>query len=141
ASKELNVLADITYEDVKQSQQMVAEQKIKIGVKSGINPVYIEVNAVSGESNSKVIIEDKHNNIVYIEKNGQEILNNRIQKDTKEESKEVSVENKAESSSKASITEDTVKSLKFSVESIYDFSINMPLEELSFVYDLTITNS
>lgn len=94
---------------------MVAEQKIKIGVKSGINPVYIEVNAVFGESNSKVIIEEKHNNIVYIEKNGQVILNNRIQKDTKEESKEVSVENKAESSSKASITEDTVKSLKFFV--------------------------
>ena len=141
ASKELNVLADITYEDVKQSQQMLAEQKIKIGVKSGINPVYIEVNAVSGESNSKVIIEDKHNNIVYIEKNGQEILNNRIQKDTKEESKDVSVENKAESSSKASINQDTGKSLKFSVESIYDFSVNMPLEELSFVYDLTITNS
>ena len=87
ASKELNVLADITYEDVKQSQQMVAEQKIKIGVKSGINPVYIEVNAVSGESNSKVIIEDKHNNITKKKKNGQEILNNRIQKDTKEESK------------------------------------------------------
>jgi len=141
ASKELNVLADITYEDVKQSQQMVAEQKIKIGVKSGINPVYIEVNAVSGESNSKVIIEDKHNNIVYIEKNGQEILNNRIQKDTKEESKEVSVENKAESSSKASINQDTGKSLKFSVESIYDFSVNTPLEELSFVYDLTTTNT
>ncbi len=127
AKKELNVLADITYDDVNKSKQMVSEQKIKIGVKSDINPVYIEVNAISGENNAKVIIEEKHNNIVYIEKNGQVILNNRIQVDTneKENSKKPSKAYKPE----------------FSVESIYDFSVNTPLEELSFVYDLTMTNS
>ncbi len=57
ASKELNVLVDVKQEHVKLGQDMIAEKKVKIGVKSDINPVYIEVNAVSGESNSKVKIE------------------------------------------------------------------------------------
>jgi L-cysteine desulfidase len=74
ASKELNVLESIKKDDVSQAQQMVDDKKIKVGIKTGTAAVFIEVKAICTDNFSRVIIEEKHNQIVYIEKNSEVIF-------------------------------------------------------------------
>ncbi len=126
ASKELNVLENIKTEDVSLSQQMVDEKKVKVSVKMGTAAVYIEVKAICKDSFSRVIIEEKHNQIIYIEKNDDVIFDKAHLNDDKND--EV-----AQTS--------TDETIEFSVEKIYNFCMQTPLEELNFVYDRTFTNT
>lgn len=126
ASKELNVLENIKTEDASLSQQMVDEKKVKVSVKMGTAAVYIEVKAICKDSFSKVVIEEKHNQIIYIEKNDEVIFDKAHLNDDKND--EV-----AQTS--------TDETIEFSVEKIYNFCMQTPLEELNFVYDRTFTNT
>ena len=126
ASKELNVLESIKKDDVSQAQQMVDDKKIKVGIKTGTAAVFIEVKAICTDNFSRVIIEEKHNQIVYIEKNSEVIFDkSHLNNDKTDEANLNSSE----------------ESIEFSVEKIYNFCMQTPLEELDFVHDRTYTNT
>lgn len=126
ASKELNVLESIKKDDVSQAQQMVDDKKIKVGIKTGTAAVFIEVKAICTDNFSRVIIEEKHNQIVYIEKNSEVIFDkSHLNNDKTDEANHNSSE----------------EAIEFTVEKIYNFCMQTPLEELDFVHDRTYTNT
>ena len=123
AAKILNVLEDITFDDVSKSRKMVSDKKVRINIKQDTDPLYIEVALTKNDQKSRVIIENSHANIVRTEKNGemlfqaQSIQKNQPGTEIKEENHEI-----------------------FSVRKLFDFADTMPLEDISFIYDLTIIN-
>lgn len=124
AAKILNVLEDITFEDVSKSRKMVSDKKVRIHIKQDTDPLYIEVVLTKNDQISRVIIENSHANIVRTEKNG-EIL---FRDDDFSSDKQMNPD-KAEDSHEI-----------FSVKKLFDFADVMPLEDISFIYDLTIIN-
>lgn len=70
----LEVLKDITDEDVSKARNMIRQNIIHVSIAEGIVGLYVEVIASSPEGSSRVIIKDKHDNIVLVEKNHEVIF-------------------------------------------------------------------
>ena len=99
---------------------------MKVGIKTGTAAVFIEVKAICTDNFSRVIIEEKHNQIVYIEKNSEVIFDkSHLNNDKTDEANHNSSE----------------EAIEFTVEKIYNFCMQTPLEELDFVHDRTYTNT
>ncbi|GLI51409.1 UPF0597 protein [Tepidanaerobacter syntrophicus] len=71
----LEVLKDITEEDILEAGKIVDSNIIHVDIAKEKIGLYVEVTAISGKEESKVIIKDKHDNIVLVEKNGEVIFN------------------------------------------------------------------
>ncbi|WP_213950457.1 serine dehydratase subunit alpha family protein [Tepidanaerobacter syntrophicus] len=71
----LEVLKDITEEDILEAGKIVDSNIIHVDIAKEKTGLYVEVTAVYGKEKSKVIIKDKHDNIVSVEKNGEVIFN------------------------------------------------------------------
>ncbi|GAQ24963.1 serine dehydratase subunit alpha family protein [Tepidanaerobacter syntrophicus] len=71
----LEVLKDITEEDILEAGKIVDSNIIHVDIAKEKTGLYVEVTAISGKEESKVIIKDKHDNIVLVEKNGEVIFN------------------------------------------------------------------
>ncbi|GLI19745.1 UPF0597 protein [Tepidanaerobacter syntrophicus] len=71
----LEVLKDITEEDILEAGKIVDSNIIHVDIAKEKIGLYVEVTAVFGKEKSKVIIKDKHDNIVLVEKNGEVIFN------------------------------------------------------------------
>jgi len=121
----LEVLKDLTPEDVEIAQQMIVNGKLKIIHKEAAEALYIEVIAVSGKESSRVIIKERHDNIVLTEKNGSVIF----QKPEKSES----------GSDEFSSLDETLRTM--SEQDIWDFSMNSPLEDISFIMEAALLNT
>ncbi|WP_129600028.1 serine dehydratase subunit alpha family protein [Anaerophilus nitritogenes] len=74
SEKKLEVLQDITPIHVKKSKDLIANKRIFIGIKDTKEKIYIEALVKTNTDSIKVIIERKHDRIVYISKNEQIIL-------------------------------------------------------------------
>jgi L-cysteine desulfidase len=66
----LEVLKEITAEDVKKAEGIMAQGILDVSTKKDARGIYIEVIARGSGGSVRVIIEDKHDNITMIEKNG-----------------------------------------------------------------------
>ena len=109
----LEVLKDVTPADVEQGKQYIAERRVKISLKEGISEkLYVEA-IVDGESGHRVtaVIAGQHTHFVYVEKDGQVLLDNRMPQG--EESGE--------------------DECKLNLRKVYDFSVEAPLEEIEFI--------
>ena len=109
----LEVLKDVTPADVEQGKQYIAERRVKISLKEGISEkLYVE-EIVDGESGHRVtaVIAGQHTHFVYVEKDGQVLLDNRMPQG--EESGEDECE--------------------LNLRKVYDFSVEAPLEEIEFI--------
>ncbi|WP_213996358.1 serine dehydratase subunit alpha family protein [Tepidanaerobacter syntrophicus] len=71
----LEVLKDITEEDILEAGKIVDSNIIHVDIAKEKIGLYVEVTAVFSKEKSKVIIKDKHDNIVLVEKNGEVIFN------------------------------------------------------------------
>lgn len=120
--KILNVLEDISAEEVRLSKDFVREKKVSIRVGEGVDPLYIEVCLEGAGSSSRVIIEGEHTRITLIEKNGKVFYREKETPLPKTDSKTADNEN------------------SYSIESIYRFSREMPYEEISFVLESAMMN-
>lgn len=70
----LEVLKDITEEDILKAHEIINSNIIHVAIAEKIVGLYVEVNAFCNQERSKVIIKDKHDNIVLVEKNGKIIF-------------------------------------------------------------------
>lgn len=70
----LEVLRDITSEGLEEAKQLVAEKRIAIALREGIDKLYIEVTGIAGNDRAKAIICTQHTGFVYLEKNGEILL-------------------------------------------------------------------
>ena len=71
SSKELEVIANATIEDVERLKTYLNETKIKVIPKDTNHTLYIEIIGKYNEDYVKVVIKDAHTNITLIEKNNE----------------------------------------------------------------------
>jgi L-cysteine desulfidase len=80
--KNLELLADLKPEEVENAKKMVQTNMVTIKLADSVKKLYIEVFIETEMSNSRVIIEDKHNNVVLIEVDGKPLKNNQLDHNT-----------------------------------------------------------
>lgn len=73
--KGLLVLEGMTSEDFSKAKELLEQKKIHVKLAENDYKVYIEAICTKGSDTAKAIIRDIHNQFVYIEKNGQVLLN------------------------------------------------------------------
>ncbi len=111
---ELEVLKDLTPESLQQTKEYLNDTPISISLKEGITEkLYIEVVGKNVNDTSRVVIAGGHTNIVFIEKNGEVILDNRQPAKGEAESDDI----------------------QLNFRMVYDFATTAPLDEISFILE------
>jgi L-cysteine desulfidase len=114
----LQVLKDLTQNDVENAKTYIDKGRINISLKENCpNNLYIEVHCYYKENQSIAIIQGAHDNFTYIEKNNKIIY------------KQDYRENK-----------DNGSNVDLNFDQVYDFSIETPLEEIKFILDAAEMN-
>ena len=108
AEKKLEVLTDITDEDLKRTRELLKKKICHVELLEGVSNLQIIVEEKAGEDTALVEIAFSHTNIVRIEKNGKTIF-----------AKEC----------KASVATETDRSL-LNLRSIYEFACSVEMEEV-----------
>ena len=110
----LEVLRDVTSEDVQRGKRFIDEGRIKIALKDGIEEkLYIEVLAAAGEDESEAIIAGGHTNFVLVRRNGDVLMDKR--------------------SRGVSAASDSGHQEELSLSKVWEFATESPVEELSFI--------
>ncbi|MCD7709790.1 MAG: L-serine ammonia-lyase, iron-sulfur-dependent, subunit alpha [Porphyromonadaceae bacterium] len=111
---ELEVLKDVTPEDVERGKQYIAEERIDIQLKKDISEkLYIEVTVSAGNDCATAIIAGGHTTFVYKERCGQVLLDKRT----------------------PSTEEAQDEKLPLTLRKVYDFAMTAPLDEISFILE------
>ncbi len=109
---QLEVIKDLTPETLEEGKAFIKEQRITILRKSNIEEkLYIEVESSTETSTATVIISCAHTNIVYVEKDGNVLLDNRTTRSETCEQKDVSLD----------------------LQMVYDFATTAPVGEIDFI--------
>ncbi|MGL4687599.1 MAG: serine dehydratase subunit alpha family protein [Fusobacteriaceae bacterium] len=122
SSKGLEVLNNISKEDISHSKELLKEGFITTSISTEPNKLYIKVKVSKGLENAVVEIKDFHTAISSIEKNGVSILKTNCDNGT--------ILNSVNDEDRSFMT----------VNSIYDFSMNIPLSDLQFLKDTIVLN-
>lgn len=108
----LEVIKDLTAASLEDAKQYMKEQRIDILRKNNITEkLYIEVQCLSSDCSATVIISCMHTNIVYVEKDGKVLLDNRDNK-TKECNQ---------------------KDIELNMKLVYDFAMTAPTNDICFI--------
>ena len=111
---QLEVLKDSTPEAVEEGKKLIDEQAISIGLKEGIKEkLYIEIICEAQGKKATAIISGGHTNFVYIAQ-GEEVLLNK----------------QSATSSEASNND-----IELTLQKVYDFATQSPIEELKFILE------
>jgi L-cysteine desulfidase len=120
----LEVLKDITPQDVEQGKRMIADNQINIDLKQDITDVlYIEVECFSEKNSATAIIRGTHTKFVYLSKN-----NECLYKETTPNLDNNSCQNE----------HNDEPNLNF--RTIYEFAMNTEIEKLRFILDAVKTD-
>lgn len=84
SNKGLELLEDVDENIVLKAHKILKEIPFKLDIKDTDKKIYIEVNIEGKNNNVHLIIENRHNNIVYIEKNNDVI----VSKESNDENKD-----------------------------------------------------
>lgn len=110
----LEVLKDITPEDVERGKIFLSKNNISINLKKHITEkLYIEVYVAAGDSTAKAIISGGHTNFVLLEKDNQTLLDKHVNAG-EEESQECDDH-------------------WLNLHKVYEFATTAPLEEIEFI--------
>lgn len=111
---ELEVIKDVTDNDIELGKKMIAEKRIDIKLKHGsCDKLYIEVICVAGDNKSTVIISGGHTHFVYCALNDKVLLDDC---------------NGVGESSEGN-------SCMLSLSKVYEFATSAPLNELDFILE------
>lgn len=110
---ELEVLKDLTPETLEQGKRFIEDADIDIKLKEGnVDKLYIEVMCRAGEHAATAIISGSHTHFVFVDRDGEVVLDNRG------------------GNGGANEGDDGVQ-LDFRL--VYDFATTAPLDEISFI--------
>lgn len=107
----LEIFTNIGEEIADQAKNFVSEGKVEIHMVHDVPKLHVECISYKGDDVSRVVIQDRHENIVFVERNGKVVF-----------SKELKAGEKTEE-----VSDD------FSVQSIYDFITSVEISELEFL--------
>ena len=109
---QLEVIKDLTPETLEEGKAFINEQRITILRKSNIEEkLYIEVESSTETSKATVIISCSHTNIVYVEKDGNVLLDNRTTRSETCDQKDISLD----------------------LKMVYDFATTALIGEIDFI--------
>ncbi|PKK40688.1 Inner membrane protein [Clostridiaceae bacterium JG1575] len=75
ASKDLEVLTGVTPEDIAEARRMLQDGRVEVHLKKGVPNLDIEIHLKDDQGNEVLVeILNKHNNVVRICRNGEEVL-------------------------------------------------------------------
>lgn len=120
SSKSLEVLSSITYENIEDAKNFVKENKVIVKSQETTSKLYVKVSCFSGLNVCTTIIENSHTNISSVTLNNKEIFNNNSTCNTKNNISKNYDKN----------TEDHT-----TIDEIYNFAINVPLEKITFILE------
>jgi len=110
----LEVLRDITPEDVAFGKKMIERQIINIQLKKEIDDkLYIESVCYNGDKTSKAVIAGEHTTFVHLSVNDEIFLSKERQQHESEEK----------------------SSVQLSMRKVYDFSTQTPIDQISFILE------
>jgi len=110
---ELEVLKDLTPDTLEQGKQYIKDADINIKLKHGkdIDKLYIEVICHAGDDQATAIIAHSHTNFVYVERNGEVILDKRG----------------------GATGEEADDDIQLNLPMVYEFATTTPLDEIRFI--------
>ena len=115
----LEVLKDSTPDAVEMGKRFIEEKRIHISLKENIEEkLYIEICCEAGGNRATAVIAGGHTTFIYIERNGEVLLQ---KQHTAGHEKE----------------EETVE---LTLRKVYDFALNAPLDEISFILETARLN-
>jgi L-cysteine desulfidase len=110
----LEVLKEVTPEGVLRANEMVELGVVSIELKEHIDEkLYIEIECLCGSETSRAIIASSHTHFVYISRNNDILL----------DLEHTPAKNK------------TVGPVLLNMKTIYDFSVSVPLDEVTFIFE------
>ena len=110
---ELEVLKDLTPETLEQGKRYIQDADIDIKLKNGsVDKLYIEVICRVGKDSSTAIISGSHTNFVFVERNGEVLLDKQ---------------------NDAQTGDATNEDIQLNFQMVYDFATTAPLDEISFI--------
>lgn len=109
---QLEVIKDLTPETLEQGKRYIDENHIDIQLKRGITEkLYVEVCCEAEGHKATAIIAHSHTNIVYVERDGNVVLDNRAPKEGEAANNDI----------------------RLSMRLVYDFVMTSPVDELRFI--------
>ena len=84
SDKNLEVLCGLKLSDIEMAAEMISEGRVSVKKANTTKKLFIEVIARSKDSYSKVILEDRHSNITYIEVDGEILVGGEEEKSVEE---------------------------------------------------------
>lgn len=112
---QLEVLKDSNADAVEQGKKLIDAQAIDIKLKQNIEEkLYIEIHCQNGNNNSTAIISGGHTHFVYVEKNGEVLLDERVA--IKDEGCEE-------------------QKLNLNLKKVYEFATTTPIDEIRFILE------
>ena len=116
---QLEVLKDSTPDVVEEGKRFIEEKRIHISLKENIEEkLYIEVCCEAGDDKATAVIAGGHTTFIYIERNG-----------------EVQFQKQHTAS-----CEKEEECLELTLRKVYDFALNTPLDEISFILETARLN-
>ena len=116
---QLEVLKDSTPDVVEEGKRFIEEKRTHISLKENIEEkLYIEVCCEAGEDKAIAVIAGGHTTFIYIERNG-----------------EVQFQKQHTAS-----CEKEEECLELTLRKVYDFALNTPLDEISFILETARLN-
>ena len=116
---QLEVLKDSTPDVVEEGKRFIEEKRIHISLKENIEEkLYIEVCCEAGEDKAIAVIAGGHTTFIYIERNGE-------------------VQFQKQHTASCEKEEDC---LELTLRKVYDFALNTPLDEISFILETARLN-
>ena len=116
----LEVLRDVTPEAVGRGARYIDEKRVCISLKEDIaEKLYIEVEASAGERRAVAVIAGGHTAFVYLERDGEVLLDKRT----------------------ASVAEEEAGEVPLTLRRVWDFAMTAPLDELRFILETRRVNT
>ena len=116
---QLEVLKDCTPADVEEGKRFMAEKRIRIALKEQIaEKLYIEVHCEAGDDRSVAVIAGGHTTFVYLERNGEVLLDKQS----------------------TAVDEEESAAPGLTLRKVYDFALTTPLDEISFILETARLN-
>jgi len=117
SEKLLEVLNGVSSVDIELAKKMVIEEKVSITKKDNVDKLYIEAKCTNGENYARTLICGAHTNVVLEDVDGKVISQKSCNAFSEKEESEIT---------------DIVEH-KMTVEGIWEFVNNVPLDEISYV--------
>lgn len=116
---QLEVLKDSTPDIVEEGKRFIEEKRIHISLKENIEEkLYIEVCCEAGDDKATAVIAGGHTTFIYIERNGEVLFQKQHTASCEKEE----------------------ECLELTLRKVYDFALNTPLDEISFILETARLN-